>query len=112
MVITRSLNERLSARFTANRVTQTGLFAVPPFFSDIAEGSDSAWIADASLSYRLPILLGLLSMEIRNLFDERFPSQETDVAYPRFSRERLFLLRGVPSFDDRRIVRAPTVVPN
>lgn len=45
-------------------------------------GSDSFWITDASLGYRLPKRYGILSVDARNLFDKSFRYQDTDPVSP------------------------------
>lgn len=96
--LTVRFNEKLSGRLTANYVAQSGVFAVAPFYSGIAPGSDSFWIADAEINFRLPRRRGFVGLEIRNLFNEDFQFQETDVVYPRFARSRAGFIRGVLAF--------------
>jgi hypothetical protein len=52
-------------------------------------GSESVWIVDAGLSYRMPNRYGLLTVGARNLFDKNFQFQETDLNNPTVSPERL-----------------------
>ncbi len=42
--------------------------------------SDSFWLVDASIGYRLPKRMGIASFSVRNLFDEDFDYQDTNVA--------------------------------
>jgi outer membrane receptor protein involved in Fe transport len=56
-------------------------------------GHDQFWVADASISYRLPKRLGVLTLEGRNLLNERFRFQDTDPASPAVAPERYVLLR-------------------
>ncbi|MEP6601618.1 MAG: TonB-dependent receptor, partial [Nitrospirota bacterium] len=55
------------------------------------------WITDAALGYRLPQRRGIVSFEIKNLFDRRFGYQDADLngepKLPLFSPDRLFLLK-------------------
>lgn len=53
--------------------------------SDLADGTDNFVVADASLGYRLPKRLGIVSLEVRNLFDEGFRFQ--DDSYREFRDE-------------------------
>ncbi len=79
-----------SAHVKTTYVDQSGQFdynPTPPF----VEGSDSFWVVDASISYRLPRRLGLLSIEAKNLFDESFRYQTTDMVNPDIVPERLVL---------------------
>lgn len=42
--------------------------------------SDSFWLLDAGIGYRLPKRRGIASLSVKNLFDENFDYQDTDVA--------------------------------
>ena len=77
-----------TARFRATYVHQSGHFGVPAE----AKG-DSFWVADATLAYRLPKRWGIISIEGRNLFDQRFNFQDTDPANPQLIPDRVVLLR-------------------
>ena len=48
---------------------------------------------DGSISYRLPRRWGILTLEGRNLLNEGFRFQDTDVANPTLIPERLVLFR-------------------
>jgi hypothetical protein len=50
-------------------------------------------VADASISYRLPKRFGIVTLEGRNLTNERFRFQDTDPASPIVTPERYILLR-------------------
>jgi tetratricopeptide (TPR) repeat protein len=66
---------------------------------EYVEGSDRFVVVDASLSHQLPKRAGTISLEARNLFDQRFRYQEIDVySSPRVSPRRLLLLRLSASF--------------
>jgi tetratricopeptide (TPR) repeat protein len=56
-------------------------------------GDDRFFVVDASIGYRLPKRWGLISLEARNLFDQRFRFQDTDPANPAIYPERLILAR-------------------
>ena len=58
-----------------------------------ARGQDSFWVADASISYRLPKRLGIITLEGRNLTNEKFRFQDTDPSSPIVTPERYILLR-------------------
>jgi len=45
-------------------------------------GSDQFWIFDASAGYRLPKRWGIVSVEGKNLFNQSFQYQDTDVYHP------------------------------
>jgi tetratricopeptide (TPR) repeat protein len=83
----------LSLRATIMGVRQTGEFRLDPFSPDFASGTSEFWTADIALTYRLPRRRGLITAEVRNLFDETFRYQETDVFSPTLARERLAFLR-------------------
>jgi outer membrane receptor protein involved in Fe transport len=51
--------------------------------------SDSFWLTDARLAYRLPRRLGLLSVGVRNLFDTKVRFQDTDAQNPELYPHRL-----------------------
>ncbi len=53
-------------------------------FPNLAGGTDTSsdnfWIADISVGYRLPKRYGIASLTVKNLFDEDFSFQDTDLA--------------------------------
>jgi outer membrane receptor protein involved in Fe transport len=57
-------------------------------------GSDSFWVVNASIGYRLPGRYGILSLEVRNLFDEAFRYEDTDPASPVLQPERAVFLQA------------------
>jgi hypothetical protein len=70
-------------------------------FGDLEEnqhGKDDFWVVDASISYRLPKRYGLLSLDVKNLFDEDFQFQDTDPGKPQIMPERLLLVKLTLSF--------------
>jgi tetratricopeptide (TPR) repeat protein len=77
-----------SARFSATYVHQRGSFGEPA-----ETKGDSFWVADAAIAYRLPKRWGLISIEGRNLFDQKFAFQDTDPSNPRMIPDRVILLR-------------------
>ena len=40
------------------------------------EGKDDFFIVDAAIGWRIPNRLGIVSLEVRNLFDEEFKYQD------------------------------------
>jgi len=76
-----------------NYVDQKGTFYSAPLTGATFDGHDDFWVADLRLGYRLPSRHGMLLLDLRNIFDEQFRFQETDVFTTRFARERLLLLR-------------------
>jgi Tfp pilus assembly protein PilF len=81
---------------TATGVEQQGQFDGP---GGVAEGSDTFWLLDAIVAYRLPRRMGTVSVEGTNLLDEEFQFQEIDQAVqPRYVPETQILLRISVSF--------------
>jgi tetratricopeptide (TPR) repeat protein len=52
----------------------------PNLAGDTDTSSDEFWIADFSVGYRLPKRYGIASLTVKNLFDENFNFQDTDLA--------------------------------
>jgi tetratricopeptide (TPR) repeat protein len=65
----------------ATFVSQSGEFPGLSF-GDRVSGHDQFWVVDGSIGYRLPHHWGIVSLEVRNLLDERFRFQDTDPANP------------------------------
>jgi outer membrane receptor protein involved in Fe transport len=85
------------ARLKSTYVNQAGRFqpqTSPPSVPD----SDQFWVVDVSIGYRFPKRWGLISLEVRNLLDERFKFQDTDPANPLIQPERLILGRLTLAF--------------
>lgn len=87
------------ARLGATYVRQKGRFqpqlAAPGMF---VSGQDDFWVVDAAIGFRLPRRLGLISLEVRNLFDESFRFQDTDPANPAIQPERFVFGRLTLAF--------------
>ena len=81
-------------RATATYVRQSGDFFFIAAGPDPVAAEDTFWIADLSLGYRLPNRRGSLSIEARNVLDEQYLFQETDLFTRRFARERVILFRA------------------
>ncbi len=77
----------LRAGIKATYIDQDGEFgnSTDGFFP----GDDQFWVVDASIGYRLPKRLGLITVGARNLFDEQFKFQDTDLANQVIYPERL-----------------------
>lgn len=73
-------------------VDQDGDFAVT------GKGSDSFWVFDASVSYRLPQRYGFVSVGVFNIFNEEFHYQDSDPKSPTFYPERCLLGRITLAF--------------
>jgi tetratricopeptide (TPR) repeat protein len=59
----------------------------------ITHGSDHFWVLDAAIGYQLPRRLGLITMEARNLLDEKFKFEDADPANPSIAPDRVLLLK-------------------
>jgi outer membrane receptor protein involved in Fe transport len=59
----------------------------------VIRGSDTFFLVDLAVSYRLPKRWGLLTVEARNIFDTRIRFQDTDPANPTISPERAVVLK-------------------
>jgi outer membrane receptor protein involved in Fe transport len=59
----------VSLRLTVTGVRQSGTFRLGGGFAD---GSSQFWLTDVGVYYRLPRRYGLISLEVRNLFDRHF----------------------------------------
>jgi tetratricopeptide (TPR) repeat protein len=75
----------------ATYVDQRGDFGDPA--GGTVRGHDRFWLVDAAVGYRLPRRLGLVTLEVKNLFDEEFRFQDTDPTNPVFRPGRLVLGR-------------------
>jgi hypothetical protein len=65
----------------------------------VAEGSDSFWLVDAIVAYRLPRRMGTISLQGTNLLNEKFQFQEIDQSVPpRYVPEARVLLRASLAF--------------
>jgi tetratricopeptide (TPR) repeat protein len=79
----------VTVRLQATYVNQHGEFGDP--VSGTVSGGDQFIVVDAAVAYRLPRRWGLVSLEVKNLFDRRFRFQESDPASPIVSPELLIL---------------------
>lgn len=90
----------LALRARATYYDQRGWFLpnwMPPGSASM-EGADRFWIVDAALSYRMPMRLGLLTIGVKNLFDETFLYQDTDPSNPAIQPKRLVYAKLTLSF--------------
>lgn len=88
-----------SVRVKATYVDQQGDFqpqgAEEDFF---VSRNQRFWVVDAAVRYRLPSRLGFITIEARNLLDERFRFQDTDPANPQIQPARSILVRLTLAF--------------
>ena len=84
----------------AKYVDQEGEFTPDPFTRpvEVVEDSDQFWVLDAFLGYRLPRRLGFVSLEFKNLLDERFRFVNMDKANPEIAPEFWILGKVTLSF--------------
>jgi tetratricopeptide (TPR) repeat protein len=83
-----------SGRINPTYIAQNGKFVEGPSFDQkIVSKDDQFWIFDASVSYRLPKRTGILTLEGRNLFDQKINFQDTDPSNPSIYSKRLILAK-------------------
>jgi hypothetical protein len=87
-----------SARLKPTYIDQDGDLGFKGGFGQVAPGHDQFWVVDASIGYRLPKRWGLITLDVRNLFDEKFKFQDTDPANPQISPQRLISARITLAF--------------
>jgi hypothetical protein len=90
----------LFVRLKATYVEQNGDFVGrnDAFEKVFEEDSDDFWVADASIGYRLPKRLGIISLEAKNLFNESFHFQDTDPENPAIIPEQVILCKATLAF--------------
>jgi hypothetical protein len=67
----------------------TATSAWPPY--SYVDDSDSFWVFDAAIGYRLPKRYGIVSVEAKNLFNAGFHFTDTNRANPSIQPERVIL---------------------
>ncbi len=90
----------LTSRLKATYIDQDVEISEPvvPGFYYVTPDGDQSWVFDMALGYRLPYRWGMLSIEGKNLFDEKFEYQNTYPANPQFTLERLVLVKLTLTF--------------
>jgi tetratricopeptide (TPR) repeat protein len=86
------------ANLIASYINQDGTFGIGPPLDELVDDGDSFWVVDLALGYRLPKRFGLISIGVRNLFDQDFRYQDTDFEHPRFVTDRFAFARAALSF--------------
>ncbi len=76
-----------STTLRSTYIDQRGLFSDPFNLGQLVEGKDNFWLVDVSASYRLPNKRGIISIDVRNLFDKDFRYQDIDPGNPRYLPE-------------------------
>ena len=84
------------AQLQTTYVNQSGKFGDPGF--TLESGSDNFWVVDASIGYRLPKRWGVISLEVKNLFDQKFRFQDTDPISPSIAPDRVIFGRFTVGF--------------
>jgi tetratricopeptide (TPR) repeat protein len=87
----------LFAGLKTSYVYQKGEFGHPQFFPVIHD-DDKFWVVDAGIGYRMPDRRGSVSVELKNLFDEKFKYQDIDPTNPRIVPERQIYARITLAF--------------
>jgi len=85
-----------SSQVKATFIKQEGDFG--NVWSGVNPDEDQFWVVDASIQYRLPKRLGLISLEAHNLFNEDFNFLDTDATNPSIYPECLILTRFTVAF--------------
>jgi hypothetical protein len=91
----------LFAGFRGTYVNQRGEFALqgsPAAPATLQPGNDIFWVFDASVGIRWPKRYGILSIDAKNLSNQKFNFQDTDPTLPRILPERQVLLRFTAQF--------------
>jgi tetratricopeptide (TPR) repeat protein len=75
---------------------------LPPATS-FAQDREETFLVDVTVGFRLPKRIGLITFEVKNLFDRKFFFQDTNFirpepVYPEFIPDRTFLARATLSF--------------
>ena len=66
--------------------------------SPLEDGSDTFWLFDAAVSYRLPKRYGFVTLGVANITDEQFEFVDTDINNPSIQPERTFYGKVTLSF--------------
>ncbi len=83
-------------RAEATYISQRGDFGAPS--GGTAQAHSGFWYCDLSIGYRLPARYGLVTLDVRNLLNERFQFQDTDPFNPKVYPSRYVVLRLLTNF--------------
>jgi outer membrane receptor protein involved in Fe transport len=75
---------------------QTGTFEVinqPSGPGNRVQGRDTFWLTDAMIGYRMPKRYGLITVGVKNLFDQKFNYFNTDWRNPLIQPDRLVFFK-------------------
>ncbi len=82
----------LFAGLKTSYIHQKGEFGDPQS-PPTTKDDDNFWVIDANVGYRLPNRRGHITLEIKNLFDDKFQYQDIDPTNPRIVSERQIFTR-------------------
>jgi len=83
----------ISAKAKASYIDQDGDYVDDQIIPGLSQISDTFWVLDAEISYKLKNQRGIVSLVGKNLADENFVFQDTDPANPRILPGRYALIR-------------------
>jgi tetratricopeptide (TPR) repeat protein len=79
------------------KVTETyfdqRLSVLDPITLKLTAEGDNFWLTDLTIGYRLPGRLGIVSVEVNNIFDQNFRYQDVSASYPSILPERVVYSR-------------------
>jgi outer membrane receptor protein involved in Fe transport len=93
----------VQATFVHQEIEFENFFDNQGRFIGVRQGQDNFWVTDALVGYRLPKRHGIVSLVVKNLFDEDFSFQ--DSFNVRFE-EQVVLAPRPPQFSEERAVLA------
>jgi tetratricopeptide (TPR) repeat protein len=83
-------------RVRVTAIRQSGVFRNAMF--ELFEGRDTPVVTDVSVGYKLPARLGLVAVDFRNVFDQRFRFQDTSPRDPTIVPSRQGFVRLLITF--------------
>jgi hypothetical protein len=86
-----------SASLQVTYVNQHGTF-FPQGADNFISGASDFWLVDVGFSYRLPQRYGLITVGVKNLFDNQFRYQEIDFVNPTIQPNRMAFIRATLEF--------------
>jgi ferric-dicitrate binding protein FerR (iron transport regulator) len=86
----------LYGRLRVTGVTQDGVFRNAMF--ELFDGSDESFVTDLSAGYKLPSRWGLVAVDLRNVFDQRFNFQDASPRDPTIVPRRQGFVRLLITF--------------
>jgi len=80
------------ANVTVTYWNQSGTF-LPLNQTNLVSGHDTFWLTDAMIGYRMPKRYGLITLGIKNMFDQKFQYFNTDWKNPIIQPDRLVFFK-------------------